>query len=170
MQKALSRLVQSGAVCRVANGVFMRPEKSPYVSGDVPADLTKVVKAIAERTGATVQMHGAEAAVRMGLTTQVPMQAIFQTSGPTRQIKVGARNIRLQRVSTRKLALAGRPAGIALTALWYLGKQEVLPSTFEKISRKLGATEFKALTGARAQMPGWMVKVLDRYVADHGIG
>lgn len=170
MQKALSRLVQAGAVRRVANGIFVRPELNPYVAGEVPPDLIKVVKTIAARSGATVQAHGAEAAVRMGLTTQVPMQPIFLTSGPSRLIKIGSRQVRLVRASSRKLALAGRPAGVALAALWYLGKREVAPSTFEKIARKLGPTEFKALTDAHAQMPGWMVKILDRYETEQGLG
>jgi hypothetical protein len=64
--------------------------------------------------------------------------------------------IRLQHVSRRKLALAGRPAGLALSAMWYLGKTEVTPSLVEKIRQKLGSSEFDALKAATSSMPAWM--------------
>jgi hypothetical protein len=164
VQKALSRLVEAGALRRMANGIFVRPETSRFVVGDVPPDTMKVVQVIAARSGAVAQVHGAHAAVQMGLTTQLPVNAIFQTSGPSRKINVGKQVIRLQRASPRKLVLAGRPAGVALTALWYLGKAEVQSTTFAQIEQKLGPAEFNALIGVRAQMPAWMAKALDHYL------
>lgn len=122
-----------------------------------------MVKTIAERSGAVIQVNGAEAARRMGLSTQVPMQTIFRTSGPSKNIKVGSRVVQLKHASPRKLLLAGRPAGLALAALWYLGKEEVAPTTFAKIERSIGEAEFKALIAARAQMPAWMAKALEQY-------
>lgn len=56
--------------------------------------------------------------------------------------------IRLLHVCQRKLALAGRPAGLALAAMWYLGKTEVTPALVEKIRRKLGSSEFEVLLDA----------------------
>lgn len=46
----------------------------------------------------------------------------------------------LQHVAQRKLNLAGRPAGLALAAMWYLGKKEVTPALIEEIRRKLGSS------------------------------
>lgn len=163
VQRELSRLAQAGIVERVAQGVFVKAEKSPYVSGSVPPELSKVVAAIAERTGTKVQMSGAEAAARLGFSTQLPMQPVFQTTGVSRVLKVGSRTVRLKHASHRKLALAGRPSGNALAALWYLGKNEVSSETFAKIHRKIGEPEFKALTQAKGAMPAWMQKALRAY-------
>lgn len=172
VQRELSRLARAGVVERVAHGVFVKPEKSPYVSGSVPPELSKVVAAIAERTGTKVQMSGAEAAARLGLSTQLPMQPVFQTTGVSRVLKVGSRTVKLKHASHRKLALAGRPSGNALAALWYLGKNEVSSETFAKIHRKIGEPEFKALTQAKGAMPAWMQKALRAYesstAASHG--
>lgn len=170
VQRELSRLARAGVVQRVAQGVFVRPESSPYVKGPVPPELSKVVRAIAERTGETIQVSGAEAAARLGLSTQLPMRPVFQTTGPSRQVKVGSQVVRLKKASARKLALAGRPAGMALAALWYLGKKEVTRATFEQIQRKLGPAEFKALIAARGQMPAWMVKALEQHQGGRGAG
>jgi len=108
-------------------------------------------------------VHGAEAARRLELTTQVPTQPVFSTSGPSKRIRLGSMEIRLQHVCQRKLLHAGRPAGLALAALWYLGKSEVTAATIEKIRRKLSPAEFKVLKSATSSMPAWMSDALYRH-------
>ncbi len=159
VDQTLSRLVKAGMIERVTRGVFVRPEVSRYVGKVMPEPL-KVAQTIAKTTGSIVQVHGAEAARRLELTTQVPTQPVFSTSGPSKRIRVGKMEIRLQHVCQRKLLLAGRPAGLALAALWYLGKNEVTAATIEKIRRKLSPTEFEVLKSATSSMPAWMSDAL----------
>jgi len=161
IDQTLSRLVKAGTIMRVARGVYVCPEVSRYVGKVSPSPL-KVAETVAKTTGAIVQVHGAEAARRLKLTTQVPTQSFFATSGPSKRIRMGNIEIRLQHVCQRKLALAGRPAGLALAALWYLGKKEVTPALIEKIRRQLGASEFEVLKSATHSMPAWMSDALFR--------
>jgi hypothetical protein len=161
VDQTLSRLVKAGTIARVARGVFVRPEVSRFV-GTVSPSPHKVAETVAMTTGATVQLHGAEAARRLELTTQVPTQSVFVTSGPSKRIRVGKMEIRLQHVCQRKLALAGRPAGLALAAMWYLGKTQVTPALVEKIRHKLGSSEFEVLKSAVSSMPAWMSDAIYR--------
>lgn len=162
VDQTLTRLIKTGTIARVARGVFVRPEVSRFV-GNVMPEPSKVAEAIAKTTGAVVQVHGAEAARKLELTTQAPTQPVFMTSGPSKRIRMGAMEIRLQHICPRKLALAGRPAGLALAAMWYLGKKEVTPSLIEKIRRKLSSNEFEALKSATNAMPAWMSDVMFQY-------
>ncbi len=159
VDQTLSRLVKAGAIERVTRGVFVRPEVSRYV-GKVMPEPQKVAETLAK--GAIVQVHGAEAARRLELTTQVPVQSIFVTSGPSKRIRVGQMEIHLQHVCQRKLVLAGRPAGLAIAAMWYLGKKEVTPALVDKIRRKLGSGEFEVLKSAIRSMPAWMSDAIFR--------
>lgn len=162
VDQTLSRLTKAGMIERVARGVFVRPEISRFVGKVAPSPL-QVAETVAWTTGAVVQVHGAEAARRLELTTQMPTQPVFMTSGPSRRIRVGGMEIRLQHVSQRKLALAGRPAGLALAAMWYLGKKEVTPALVGKIRHKLGGGEFEVLKSASHSMPAWMSDAVIRY-------
>ena len=72
------------------------------------------------------------------------------------------RDFGMCRICFRKLALAGRPAGLALAAMWYLGKTEVTPALVEKIRRKLGSSEFEVLKSATSSMPAWMSDAIFR--------
>jgi len=83
IDQALSRLVKGGEIVRVSRGVFVRPKNSRYV-GQVMPELSKVAQAIANAHGETIQVHGAEAARLLGLTTQMPLQSLFYTSGRNR--------------------------------------------------------------------------------------
>ena len=161
VDQTLSRLVKAGDIERVARGVFVRPEVSRFV-GKVMPDLQKVAETVARTTGSIIQVHGAEAARRLELSTQVPTQPVFVTSGPTKRIRVGKMEIRLQHVCQRKLALAGRPAGLALAAMWYLGKKEMTPALIEKIRHQLGRSEFEVLKSATNAMPAWMSDAIFR--------
>jgi hypothetical protein len=153
VDQTLSRLVKEEIIKRVARGIFVRPKINPYV-GPVNPPLMKIIEAISN--GAIIQVHGAEAARRMELSTQVPMSRVFVTSGPSRTIRIGMNEVELRHIAARKVLLAGRPAGIALTAMWYLGKNEVTHRFVGNIRRKLGEEEFEALKSVLGSMPAWM--------------
>ncbi len=94
VDQTLSRLAKAGSIERVTRGVFVRPEVNRFVGKVMPEPL-KVAETVAKTTGAVIQVHGAEAARRLELTTQVPTQSVFVTSGPSKRIRVGKMEIRL---------------------------------------------------------------------------
>lgn len=71
--------------------------------------------------------------------------------------------VTLKHVSPRKLALGEGPAGEALTALWYLGKQKVTPQVIAQIRSRMAPEEYEVLKGASAVMPAWMAASIRNY-------
>lgn len=161
VDQCLSRCVKAGTITRVSRGVYVKPKLNRYVGAVIPAPM-EVVKAKLPRNE-IFQIHGAEAARQMKLSTQVPAQPVFYTQGSNREFLVGGLKVKLKHVSSRKLALGTRPAGIAFSALWYFGKKNVTPSVIEKIKRNLPPEEFQFLSGSRWAMPAWMANVFDKY-------
>lgn len=159
---ALMRLTKAGKIERIGRGLYVVPKASMFGIKTMPA-AEQVAEAVAGAEGAVVSMHGAEAARRFGFTTQMPAQPVFSTSGTSRNIQVGRLKIRLRHVSPRKMLLAGRPAGEALSALWYLGRNEVVSATFKRISEKLPASEFTALHKVKSKMPSWMAEAMNQF-------
>ena len=154
----LSRLVGRGEIQRLARGVFVRPRSSRFVGTVVP-DVVEVVETIARSNGERVQVHGAEAARRFKLSTQVPTAPVFHTNGSSRTIRVGNISVRMVHTSSRRrLQFAGEATGAALSALWYLGKNNVTPETVARLEAALGPAQFRRLRSA--DMPAWMTKAL----------
>ncbi|WP_150634664.1 DUF6088 family protein [Pseudomonas fluorescens] len=155
--KALSRLVRSGELERVTRGIYMRPKVSQY-AGRVRPSPSIVVKIIAKQNNETIQVHGAEAVRAFSLSTQMQTLPVFYTSGSSREIRIGTSTVRLQHVPPKKLQYADTKTGLALTALFYLGKEGVNPFVVEIIKSKLTPTEFKQLTSCK--MPIWLLTAL----------
>ncbi len=158
VDRTLSRLAGRGEIQRLARGVFVRPRTSSFV-GTVLPDVLEVVEAIARNNGETVQVHGAEAARRFKLSTQVPTAPVFHTSASSRTIRIANIIVRMVHTSNRRrLQFAGEAAGAALSALWYLGKNNVTLETVATIEAAVGPAEFQRLRSA--EMPAWMTKAL----------
>ncbi len=153
VDKALSRLVQAGRLERVARGVYMRPKLSTYVGWVRPSPIT-IMHILAKANGETIQIHGAEAVRRLGLSTQMQVVPVYYTSGRTREIKAGNAVVRLNHVSSDRLQHAGNKVGLALTALYYLGKDGACPHALSKIADTLSPDELTTLLACR--MPKWM--------------
>ena len=169
VDQALWRLVKTGKITRIKSGVFVKPERNPYV-GEVLPGPEEVVRHFAHHSGNKIGINGAEAARRFGFSTQASSQSVYLTNGPGRKFYLGNLQVELKHVASRKLALAGRPAGEALSALWYLGRNEVTPETFEQIEKHLPSSEFSALTNNQEIMPGWMRSALSEYQKVHTVG
>lgn len=154
VRKTLSALVESGVLMRVSRGVYVRPEISRH-AGIVPPSSEKILKVVAE--GEKIAMTGAEAAQRLGLTTQMVLKEIYLTSGRSRTIKLeDGRTIVLRHASPKKMILSGRLAGVALSALLWMGKNEVTEDTINYLRQKLPRREFLALGKAAPSMPTWL--------------
>jgi hypothetical protein len=159
VDKTLSRLVEEGEIERLARGVFVRPKKSRFI-GTVMPEVSEVVEVIAKSHGETIQVHGAEAARRFKLSTQMPTSPVFYTSGPSRSLRVGNITVKLMHTTShRRLQFAGKKTGLALSALWYLGKESTTPETIIRIKSGLSPKEFEALKSA--DVPAWMSEALN---------
>ncbi|WP_417797051.1 DUF6088 family protein, partial [Stutzerimonas nitrititolerans] len=95
---------------------------------------------------------------RLGLSTQMQVLPTFYTSGSTREIKVGNAVVRLRHVSKDRLQHAGTTVGVALTALYYIGKEGLSANVVSKIVRALSGEELMKLRACK--MPAWMRSTL----------
>ncbi|MES9898749.1 MAG: DUF6088 family protein [Sedimenticola sp.] len=159
---ALHRLVEEGIIRRVIRGVYARPKKSKYV-GEVLPCAEEIIEVMAKERGEILQVHGAVASNRFKLSTQVPMKPIYYTSGPTREISVRGSTVTLKHVNRRKLQLAGKRSGMALSALWYAGKENMNEHTVRTVTEQLTGKELGELMNS--SMPAWMSGALKKYGA-----
>jgi hypothetical protein len=162
VDQALCRLASSGKVVRLTRGVYVRPEENRFVGQVLPEPL-KVAEVIAKKTHGIVQVSGVEAARQFGFTTQVPAQPVFLTTGHPRKFQIGNLTVNLKHVSRKKLPFPESKVGVAILALWYLGKQQVNSKTIEIIKKKLTPKEFEKFISATEYMPAWMTHAIIQY-------
>jgi hypothetical protein len=157
IDQALSRLAREGKLLRVGRGVYALPVQGRF--GVRPPSAESVVEAIECASGETVVASGAAEANALGLTTQVPTREVYLTSGPSRRLKLGNREVELKHGNRWQMLLGKRPAGKAIRALIWLGSEQA-PVALRVLKNNLPSLEWGALHQARAGLPSWMAKAV----------
>lgn len=163
VDRALSRLAGRGRLLRVGRGLYTLPIQTRF--GEIPPKTQTIIQALTERTGETIVAHGAAAANRLGLSTQIPMREVFLTSGSSRRLQFGGRVVELRRAPSWLLRAPKSRAGEALRALEWLGPPHV-EQTVSSLRGKLTEKEQAELAALRSGAPTWLaqaVSVLGSY-------
>lgn len=151
--QALSRLAQRGDLLRVSRGNYVLPIKSRF--GSRAPSVGKVLDNLAKQCGEIIVPHGATSANELGLTTQVPMRAIYLTSEPSRRLKLGAQTVELRHAPRWQLIYPGRAAGDIVRILAWLGPDKA-SKAIRSLRAKLPYLEFSEIISTRARLPSWM--------------
>lgn len=154
ISKAVTQLVRRGELVRVYRGIYMRPKSSQYtgrIRRPGPWDLLSL---IARQSRWKLQIHGADAVRRFGLSTQMPIIPIYYTSGPSRSLFVGKAEIRLVHATPMVMQCAGTKVGMAISALFYLGEGGATSVCVAAVKKALSPEDLSKL--AACKMPRWM--------------
>ena len=163
VDQVLSRLARRGILLRVGRGMYTKPVKSRF--GIRPPSSRSVVRALSQRTGETIVPNGATAANALGLSTQIPMRELFLTSGSSRSIKLGSRQIELKHAPNWQVR-AG-VSGAALRALLSLG-EEYSAETLSQLWPKLTRSEREELKTSRSLSPAWLATAISNQAEQDG--
>ena len=133
VNKTLERLVDSGELLRVARGIYTRPQISKLLNTTLTPSTETIAKAIARRDRARIIPTGVYALNVLGLSTQVPMNAVYLTDGAARKVKIGKQSILFKKTTPKNLATIGEISSLVIQALKVIGKDKVTPEEQEKI-------------------------------------
>jgi len=156
---ALGRLADAGTIRRIGRGVYDYPKQHPRFGPRTPS-ADAVAHALARSNGESICHGGAKAANLLGVSTQVPAQAVFLTDGTSRVFPVDLGDgrgfgIRFKR-STRRAGDDSK-AGLVLRALRFLGRDGVNgDTTIRKLSASLSDSDVRQLGRIRPAATGWM--------------
>jgi uncharacterized protein DUF6088 len=167
VDQALSRLARAGHLLRVGWGLYAPAVRSRF--GTRAPRPERVVEGIAALTGETVARGGAAEANALGLSLQVPVRAVYLTSGPNRHITLGCQVVEFRHAPRWRLFAPNQPAGKAVRALSWLGPRHASEAA-ETLKGKLPLSERQALLRARAQMPSWLAELVSRTFSEEAAG
>jgi hypothetical protein len=155
VDQALSRLMREGKLLRVHRGHYALPVHSRF--GHRAPSTQALIKGLEATHGEIIVANGAAEANELGLTTQVPVREIFLTSGRTRTLRVGNRDIELKHA--KRWQLAKQPAGKAIRALSWLGENKA-PAALKVLRDQFPDKEWRTLQPAMATLPIWMARLI----------
>jgi hypothetical protein len=160
---ALSRMVLSGALRRVARGLYDVPRSHPLL-GELSPSTDALVQAVARRDGVVVQPLDVEATNLLGLSEQVVAKPVYETNGPSRKLKVGGLEIEFRHRSPRRVTAAAESSNLVFAALRGLGKANVTLNRVAHLQQMLPPKQRAQLLKDLPLAPVWMHPYL-RHIA-----
>jgi hypothetical protein len=120
ISRVLSECVNDGLLLRIANGIYCKPIETRF--GPLFPSVEELVKAIARRDNAQILPTGETAQNQLGLSTQVPMNSVYLTSGSARKLVLRGRTVTLKRSVPRNFACKNDFMAALIQALKSIGK------------------------------------------------
>ncbi len=161
VDKALSRLTQSGDLLRIYRGIYMCTIRTRF--GRCAPGTRKALNALEELWGETIVPTGGSAANCLGLTTQNPVRSVYLTSGPSRQLWFNAHPVELRHAPGWQLFAPRSQAGQVIRALAWLHRYEA-DDALNTVLPRLSDKELQELSAARAVVPMWMAETLSAHL------
>jgi len=160
---ALTRLLRSGGLRRLARGLYDVPRQHPLL-GELQPPADEIARALARRDGASVQPAQAMAANLLSLSEQVPARAVYETDGPSRTVKIGSLTVQLKNRPPRQVRSISPMSHLVFAALRSVGKAQLSPARIAHLQKTLSIQDRAQLLKDLPLAPAWMHPHL-RYIA-----
>ena len=155
----LAELTNEGILTKIAQGIYAKPRKSRF--GIVLPTVDKVVQAIATRDNAQVLPSGMTALNILGLSTQVPMNYTYLTTGSERTVKLDNRLVTLKRGVPKNFCYETRLIALLVQALKALKQENVTDNELQTINSLISKEPNKeSLMRDADLMPAWMKRII----------
>ena len=159
IKKALLRLKEKGILVRLAFGIYLYP-KTDKELGILYPSVEEIAEAIARRDKARIIPTGIQALNKLGLSTQVPLKAVYLTDGAARIVKIGNRTITFKKASPKNLLAEGEISGLVIQALKSIGKDKLDEGMLAKVKRMLNKEKNENIMHDAKLAPAWINKIL----------
>lgn len=135
IRQTLSRMVKRGSIMRVSRGIYCIPRSNPALGLDsIPPTAEDIAQKVAERDRVKIIPTGDQALNQLGLSTQIPANAVYITNGARKKINIGSGRTIVFRESNefRLFEFLSKLMMLAVSAMRSIGEENL---TDEMISR-----------------------------------
>ena len=160
IRKILHEATISGVLEKAGHGIYIKPKISRF--GKVPVPLEKIAREIADRDKCEILPAGSTAANLIGLSTQVPMNLSYITTGSTRTIKISDRKISFRHASPRNFAAKGRAMPLLIQGIKEIGEENISGAEYEAISQFIDRQKDPYLQEDLPLAPAWIQRIIKK--------
>lgn len=157
--RVLSRLEKEGMLIRISQGIYLYPQRNHF--GILKPSIDEIAVAIAQKDKARIIPAGVTALNKLGLSTQVTMNAVYLTDATAREIKIGNRTIVFKRSAPRNFAYKTDVFPLVVGAMKEIGEVNITDEQLVIIKETINRCEDKeAIRHDYNIAPSWIRKKL----------
>lgn len=155
----LHRLVKQGIIRRLDKGIYDFPYIHPKL-GVLAPNPDHIARALASKTGDTIQPSAARAANQLGIDTQVPAKPTYITSRSSIKRDIANYPIVLRHSKYTSNDSLTTNVSNTINAIRHLGKHNVSPLIINQLKRVLTKKDKLQLMKNISKFPDWMAPVI----------
>lgn len=153
----LFRLENEGILERLAQGIYLKPKKDKLL-GTIYPTTEEIAKKIAQRDKARIAPTGVLALYLLGLTSQVPLKAVYLTDGSQREVKIGNRSIQFKKTVPKSFAIKDELLHLIVQAFKEIGQKEITEDFMNQIQPSVLKLRDEVVRKQLKYAPVWIQK------------
>jgi hypothetical protein len=159
-RKVLSLAQHGGIIERLAPGIYCKSKQTKF--GKLNPSLYEIAETIAKRDHVKILPTGSAALNQLGISTQVPTNTVYLTTGSPRTVKIGNRNIKFIHGVPRNFIYSSRLFALLVQSLRNIGKDRVSEEDLLAIQTVImnNPEEIKKIRRDIGLSPVWMQKLV----------
>ncbi|MBA5792542.1 type IV toxin-antitoxin system AbiEi family antitoxin domain-containing protein [Flavobacterium sp. xlx-214] len=161
IRQVLSRLEKEDVLVRLAHGIYLKPKIDPLL-GNIYPNIEEVAKEIAKRDKARIAPTGVLALYLLGLSTQIPLKAVYLTDGSQREIRIGNRSIKFKKTAPKSFAIKDGLLHLIVQAFKEKGQKEVNDDFLNQLKPTILKLDKSVVDTQLRYAPVWIQKEVNK--------
>ena len=161
-KKAIVKLEKSKKIRRVIRGVYDNPSYSSLLQEYTAPKPNEVAKALARNYNWNITVSGDVALNMLGLSTQVPANWCYISSGPYKKYEIGKVSIEFKHRADKSISGMSDKTAMLIQAIKAIGKGKISSSMIQTISQRLSTEEKKAILAESRKTTVWIYEVIKK--------
>ena len=166
IRKILIRLEKDSEIRRILPGIYDKPAFSEILQEKSAPDINAVAEAIARKNNWTIVPNGNTALNLLGLSTQVPANWEYLSSGETKEYQIDNRSINFVHRADRELNGMSKKTALVIQAIKALGAENITREVISKLATKVPAEEKQKLLVEAKPTTNWIYEVIKKICED----
>lgn len=161
IRQVLSRLEKEDVLVRLAHGIYLKPKIDPLL-GNITPNIEEVATEIAKRDKARIAPTGVLALFLLGLSTQIPLKAVYLTDGSQREIKIGNRSIKFKKTVPKSFAIKDSLLHLIVQAFKEKGQKEINDDFLNQLKPSILKLDTSVVASQLRYAPIWIQKEVNK--------
>ena len=129
--------------------------------------LDEIAHAISKRDKARIIPTGVQALNKLGLSTQVPLNAVYLTDGTSRSVRIANGSIKFKKASPKMLSIKSETILLIIQGMRELGEKNLDEKALQRIAEILKEMDKTSLEYDLKIAPVWISKIIKNIIDDH---
>lgn len=160
IRQTLIRLEDKSTIRRILRGLYDYPKFSDLLQETLGPDLDQAAHALARKFGWRIQPSGNTALNQLGLSTQIPAQAVYLSDGPSKTYSLNNQELIFKKRALKESCFKHRESELLVQALKELGRERVNTKLYAKLHKTIPNEKWPQILKDTRSATSWIYDVI----------